>query len=331
MKILIYCSAFAPAIGGMEKLNETIAAEFVRLGHEVQVITESTGEADLPYPVVRAPRFRQFLRLARQADVIISAPLSLKRILPLFLSRTPMVFSMPDRIGGKPVVAMVKRAIAARYPAIVPSHYMAAHFPGATVIRNPYDTGVFHLPDSAGPRRGFVFVGRFVAWKGCHLLLEAFARIAGNLPGHDLTLVGTGPERERLAERAEALGLSGRVHFAGVLRGDALRECIVRHAVMVVPSIGAEPFGIVALEGLACGCRMVVNDIGGLPEAVGPLAVLAEPGNVDRLAEAMVAAVEMGPPDPEVTARYLADFTPRKVAQRYLEVLARLAAPRAQA
>ena len=40
--------------------------------------------------------------------------------------------------------------------------------------------------------------------------------------------------------------------------------------ILVVPSLWSEPFGIVALEGLACGCALLASDAGGLPDAVGP-------------------------------------------------------------
>ena len=46
-------------------------------------------------------------------------------------------------------------------------------------------------------------------------------------------------------------------------------EELNRHEIMVVPSRWNELFGVVALEGMACGCAMLVSDGGGLPDAVG--------------------------------------------------------------
>ena len=325
MKIVIYCSSFAPAIGGMEKLNETLAAEFTAMGHEVHVITETPGSLPLPYPVTRGPSFGKFLAIARWADVILSAPLSLKRYLPIALARRPVFFSMPDRLGGaglQRITALLKRFLAGRHGVIVPSRYMATHFANARVITNPYDDKVFRLPDTSEPRHGFVFVGRFVEWKGVQILIEAFTNVADQLPGHDLTLIGAGPEEPRLRLLSQSLGIGDRVHFAGVEKGTALAESIGRHAVMVVPSIGAEPFGIVALEGLACGCRLVVSQVGGLPEAVGPHAVLAEGGDMASLAGGLVEAIRLGPPKCSEIEEYLTGFAPRRVAGSYLAAFA---------
>ena len=52
---------------------------------------------------------------------------------------------------------------------------------------------------------------------------------------------------------------------------------------MVVPSLWAEPFGIVALEGIGCGCVVVGSEAGGLPDAIGPCGVTFPNGDVTAL------------------------------------------------
>lgn len=49
---------------------------------------------------------------------------------------------------------------------------------------------------------------------------------------------------------------------------------------MIVPSIYNEAFGIVTLEGLACGCRCIVSDGDGLHEAVGKYGTLFIKGDI---------------------------------------------------
>jgi glycogen synthase len=56
-----------------------------------------------------------------------------------------------------------------------------------------------------------------------------------------------------------------------------------RHRLMVVPSRYDEPFGVVALEGIACGCVVVGSAGGGLPEAIGPCGRTFRNGSVEDL------------------------------------------------
>src|SRR5262249_18638080 len=90
---------------------------------------------------------------------------------------------------------------------------------------------------------------------------------------------------------------------------------------LVVPSLWEEPFGIVALEGLACGCVPIVSRRGGLVEAIGPHGYSFENGDTGGLAQ--VLAHVLRNPDsrtklPGVEA-HLANFTARRVAERYVE------------
>jgi glycogen(starch) synthase len=60
---------------------------------------------------------------------------------------------------------------------------------------------------------------------------------------------------------------------------------LCRHRIMVVPSRWLEPFGIVALEAMACGLIPVVSSGGGLPEAVGPCGSTFPNGDSAALAD----------------------------------------------
>ena len=55
MKIFVFTTAFAPKIGGIERLTEVLAREWTAMGHEVVVATVTPGPADgFPFRVVRA-------------------------------------------------------------------------------------------------------------------------------------------------------------------------------------------------------------------------------------------------------------------------------------
>lgn len=80
MKILLYCFAFSPSIGGIEIVTETLARNLTKLGHSCTVSTETLSQTpdDFPFPVVRRPDKRAILELMKQADVVCNIELSLK-------------------------------------------------------------------------------------------------------------------------------------------------------------------------------------------------------------------------------------------------------------
>jgi glycosyltransferase involved in cell wall biosynthesis len=125
-----------------------------------------------------------------------------------------------------------------------------------------------------------------------------------------------------LKRQTEALGLSDQVVFRGVMREGRGKE-VAQHRIMVIPSIWAEPFGVVALEGIAAGCAIVASQAGGLPEAVGPCGILFPNGDVTALASALKELLTSDLLREELTSergRHLERFQPETVARKYLEV-----------
>src|SRR5262249_8485456 len=123
--------------------------------------------------------------------------------------------------------------------------------------------------------------------KGCDLLISAVSmlRIRNLYPS--VTVIGTGPELSLLVRQVDTLGLSDQVRFTGPLKGEELALMLARHRILVVPSRWEEPFGIVALEGAACGCVIIGTNGGGLPEAIGPCGLTVRRGDAGALAEAL--------------------------------------------
>ena len=119
----------------------------------------------------------------------------------------------------------------------------------------------------------------------CDTLIDALQRLSerGLRPG--LTVIGAGPERETLTQQAKTAGVAEQVRFVGGIQGAPLAAELARHRVMVAPSRCEETFGIVALEGLACGCLPVVSERGGLPEAIGGHGFTFPNGNAEALAD----------------------------------------------
>jgi glycosyltransferase involved in cell wall biosynthesis len=170
-----------------------------------------------------------------------------------------------------------------------------------------------------------IFAGRLVSDKGADLLLEALGLLKTEGIRPSLTLVGSGPEELALRTQAKALSLQDQVHFAGVHCGPDLARLLQQHRILVVPSRWPEPFGIVALEGLACGCSVVASDQGGLPEAAGPCGITFPNGDAEALAQKIKAQLGQPQPSSTLAATHLSRFTVESVTASYLERLGALA------
>ncbi|UPJ74484.1 glycosyltransferase family 4 protein [Bradyrhizobium sp. 187] len=329
LKVLIYSSHFYPSVGGMEIVAETLAKRFHEAGCEVVVATDTpaTGSERLEIPVVREPSFWQFLKLCRRSDVVFLSPVSLRRIVPPLLSGRPIVVKHPNPLTGHRGQTRfrdrLKLLLCRRFTNIVAGDYMAGFFPSPVVIPNPYDDSLFY--DDGQPKTGdLLFVGRLDAVKGADVLIRAIKGVEPELPTLTATIVGNGPEREHLKVLTNELGLSSRVNFTGELIGDALAMQMRRHRVMVVPSTYNEPFGNVALQGLASGCLLIVSRKGGLADATGPHSLTFENGDALSLSQGLKEAFfEPGLRDHLLNgvSVHLERHHEGIVAQRYLELL----------
>lgn len=162
------------------------------------------------------------------------------------------------------------------------------------VVPNGVDTTVFdNRPvdwERKTQRRMVFFVGRLVREKGVQVLLDAMPKILSYYPEAKVVVAGKGPYEEHLRHRTRELGISHRVHFAGYI-DDATRNQLYREAtVTVFPSL-YEPFGIVALEGMAACTPVVVADTGGLREIVehGVDGLKCYTGSANSLADNILA------------------------------------------
>lgn len=168
-------------------------------------------------------------------------------------------------------------------------------------------------PLHSGSATRFVAVGRLVRGKGFEVLVESFARVTKDLPGAELTLVGEGPQRNRLEQLARRLGCAAKVRFAGGTPYDGMREVYAAANIVVFPSLVAEGFGRVVVEAGRVGRPVIASAVGGVPELIEPdCGMLVPPGNVEALAEAMLALAR----DPEGQVRLAAN------ARRRSEVVA---------
>ncbi|MGI8983684.1 MAG: glycosyltransferase family 4 protein [Acidimicrobiales bacterium] len=171
------------------------------------------------------------------------------------------------------------------------------------------------------PEGAFVAVAvrRLVRRMGLDLLLEAWAKIAADVPHAVLVLVGDGPERPALQQRAADLGLADAVAFTGRVPFEALVTYYRAADVSVVPSIALEGFGLTVLESLACGVPALVTDVCGSATVASNLSpdCVVPPGDVDALAARLVEASRAPLADATACRRLAETFSWAKVADRH--------------
>ncbi|HZF08588.1 MAG TPA: glycosyltransferase family 4 protein [Thermoanaerobaculia bacterium] len=332
MKLLVYSPAFLPKIGGLEINVAQFATEMVRLGCEVVVVTETPGEDpdEFSYPVVRHPGARQLLRWTRWCDLYYQANVSLRGLWPLLHVRRPWAVSHHSwyrRGDGRIAWQDRLKRFLLRFAAISISVSQGIANDLETpsiVIPNPYRDHLFRILPDEPRERDLVFLGRLVSDKGVDVLIEALRHLADRGLRPALTIIGAGPEAPRLAEQAVRSGLGEQVELLGARTGEELVRRLNRHRILVVPSRYNEPFGIVALEGIACGCAVVGSRGGGLPEAIGPCGRTFRNGDAEHLA-AVLAEVLADPAQQktfqEQAPRHLAEHASERIARLYFEAL----------
>jgi glycosyltransferase involved in cell wall biosynthesis len=152
-----------------------------------------------------------------------------------------------------------------------------------------------HYTPSFEPRTEnlIVFVGRITGEKQLDKLIRAFAKLDKSL-GAKLELVGGGDQEANLKSLATSLGVRHRVHFAGYVEDEYLKNALTRATVFAMPSI-AELQSIATMEAMASGLPIVAANAMALPHLVhhGENGYLFEAGNVDEFAARLTDVLTM--------------------------------------
>jgi glycogen(starch) synthase len=331
MKILLGSHVFSPSVGGIESSSLDLAQAFLRLGQEVQVLTQTASnnsKDNKDLKVIRRPGMRELFRALNWCDIFFQNNISLQTAWPMIFVRKPWVVCTQTWIrnadGSIGAGTRLKRLALRRATNVYISKAVRDHvgYPGS-VIPNPYDSLTFRLMPEVKRERSLVFLGRLVSDKGCDLLIQSLAKLRGRGFVPRLTIIGTGSEEDALKEMVTEEKLDDQVLFVGALKGEALAKELNRHQVMVIPSRWEEPFGIVALEGIACGCMVVGSENGGLPEAIGPCGMTFQNENVVDLSQAIQKIFEKRETiqhSPEVISNHLNRHRVEAIAGQYIEI-----------
>ena len=300
-------------MGGMEAHSWHLAAGLVGRGHEVVLF--ASGDSD--------PRFRldpvldeHYERTFPQAEHRNSAPLiahvdagyagACDRIAAggFDVVHNNSLHRFPLQRARAGVMPMVTSLHVPPFDALhwfvkdagCPSHRLTvtsagqlhAWWPDAV----PADASVLHngIDPAAWPFRplgdgGAVWCGRITANKGTHLAVEAARRI-----GIPLTVFGM-IEDPAYWEALVRPMLGDRIRYGGHLRAAALASEIGRASVFLFTPCWDEPFGLVAVEAMACGLPVASIDRGAAREVIAEAGVFAPPDDPQALAAAIPGAL----------------------------------------
>jgi len=172
------------------------------------------------------------------------------------------------------------------------------------------------------------YFGRIAPEKGVDVFATAVAQASRDAC---ITATAVGSQSGHFGEAAEVTryaqdvqNISDKIQYLGFLHHDEpeFRWRMAAADLVVLPSL-TEPFGLVVLEALACGARVVGSDVGGIRDLLSNGAgCLVPPGDVGALARLIVQeARKSHRPQPSLDAGHLCGYEWKVIAERYTEVM----------
>lgn len=289
--------------GGSETYTAGQVRELLRRGIQSQVVTVGHGTKDGRKDFTDIP----FLALADASDI----------------SRLPGVVVFVNRVYDVPTIQ--KAAIILHYvtPKVAERKQRQADIKGKTVIATsiysgqqwalfldiPYSRMHIVLP-FADPIFGntarrikpkpnrktrILYAGRLHPEKGIYTLLEVLHENVMRKNGHRVSIVTAGQHVEEGQTITHMLRDYPYARLIAACKNVADMAALLAHSdILLMPSVFAEPFGMLSVEAQHTGCRVVASNIGGLPETNCGLLTLIEPRNPKALIRGIEQAVALG-------------------------------------
>lgn len=205
-------------------------------------------------------------------------------------------------------------------PYVAVSHAQARSLPDLNVVGVAHNgVDLRRLPFVAGKSDYLLFLGRIDPKKGPHLAIDVARRL-----GRRLVVAAPHPSRDNRAYFEDEVKprLGGPIEYVGHVIGDEKARLIGGAHCVLMPQQWEEPFGLVAVEAMACGTPVVALRRGALPEIIRH----GSTGFVVTDVDEMVEAVDrIGSIDPLKCRQVVAEhFTASAMAEAYLRIYHRL-------
>jgi glycosyltransferase involved in cell wall biosynthesis len=293
MRIALVTSSYPPNIGGVQRYAQRLAQKLAGLRCQVEVLTqgprgdapsvdqEAEGLVVRRWPAsVESERVPvafglfKYLCAGRGSFDIVHAHNyhSAAPAMTYLSGRSPLIVSTYMHAPSARFVAraayvpygVVGRRMLRAAAAVVScsrseADLVTASVPGVRPAVVPSGVDVGWLRDAKAKDKVtpvVLFVGRLTAYKGA-------ARVVRALPlfgDATLVVIGGGPEAANLRRLVEKSGLREKVQLLGAVDDEELARWYAT-ADVVISLSSCESFGIVVLEGLAAGARVIASDI----------------------------------------------------------------------
>lgn len=291
---------------GAELVSHTRALEIETVEFSLGAIEKNKNVLwNVAQRIVPSTRLLDTLRRSHTEIVLANGAFSfLASVFAAKLARVPIIWwehntTLPNdamvrrMIGWANHIVVVSEAIRGQFLALAPDAHAKI-----SVIYNGVDTERFRA--NRGSRiayrkmlgvdettRVVGTVSRLSPEKGIAYFVDAANQLAREFPNAKFLVVGDGPERATLEQRAT----SGAIRFLG-MRED-VSELLNAMDIFVLPSL-AEAFGIAAIEAMACGLPVVATRVGGLREIVldDETGLLVLPRHAGALAAAVARLID---------------------------------------
>lgn len=324
MRVLFWCDAFRPNIGGVEELAWQFLSAMSERGHRFTVLTHRDDDS-LPAAAqdgdiaIHRLAFRralderspaQLLRLRKQAmDLAQSVRADLVH---LYFVGYSAAFLLPvvDRLSAPMLVTLHNELELRDEESTLASVLARADWVSgcSRSVFAPLNGKVPSLPDKMSvihngvqepatvsdlvdsDRPFLLCARRLVRDKGVDLAIAMMSHVRARFPGFRLVIAGSGPERGTLERQAAELGLAKAVEFLGPVTAEDMPPLIRQSSVVLLPS-RREGLPLIALEAAWMARPVVGTTVGGIPEFVvdGHSGSLVAPEDPAALAEAVCA------------------------------------------
>jgi glycosyltransferase involved in cell wall biosynthesis len=196
-----------------------------------------------------------------------------------------------DALLGTRFAGRCRQRIAVSYPAIDTSAYL---------LRDPEETSAAVAARGLEEGRYVLFLSRLARAKGVDDLVRGYAASAAHAAGLPLVVAGNGPEAGTLAALVTELGIDTDVRFLHDVDDAEKPHLLAGAGCYVLPTKPrpefVETFGIAPAEALLAGAGPVVTtSTGGVPEAVGDVAVRVDTDAPGQIAAAIDEVLAMPP------------------------------------